>query len=334
MFSRVFVAGTFDKLHMGHEVLLLRAFTEGRMVTIGLTSDNFIAMYKSGGTVAPFAERKQQLVAWLTKKQLLKKAYIIAIDDPFEPAVSTTDYQALVVSNETKGKGIEINSMRQMKGFPAVELIEVTMVNAEDGMPISSTRLRNGEIHANGQLVMPDTLRKVLAKPLGTLLPGRREIHRAIDLHRRHIAITVGDMATFTLLTERRLPALIIIDHKVERKAYHDLDAFLESSGADIKKMTSGPGFIAHTVMNEIRSWGREILRTIIKQRILIIDGEEDLLTLPVLAYAPLGSFVYYGQPARIASQNDAGGPGEGLVEVEITQTKKEEAIALLSKFT
>ena len=53
-----------------------------------------------------------------------------------------------------------------------------------------------------------------------------------------------------------------------------------------------------------------------------IVDGEEDLLVLPVLEYAPIGSILYYGQP------------GKGIVEVVVTNTVKKEAKNLLSRFT
>lgn len=53
----------------------------------------------------------------------------------------------------------------------------------------------------------------------------------------------------------------------------------------------------------------------------ILIDGEEDLLVLPAIIYAPLGARVYYGQP------------GEGLVEVVVTHRKKRQALALLGKF-
>ena len=43
----------------------------------------------------------------------------------------------------------------------------------------------------------------------------------------------------------------------------------------------------------------------------IIVDGEEDLATLPAILYAPLGSAVVYGQP------------NEGSVLVDVTPEKK-----------
>jgi len=48
------------------------------------------------------------------------------------------------------------------------------------------------------------------------------------------------------------------------------------------------------------------------------VEGEEDLLTLPVIVLAPESTAVIYGQPM------------EGLVIVEVTSHKKDWALAVL----
>jgi hypothetical protein len=50
----------------------------------------------------------------------------------------------------------------------------------------------------------------------------------------------------------------------------------------------------------------------------MVIEGEEDLLTLPAILYAANDSFVIYGQPY------------EGIVIVKATPTKKKEIQAIL----
>jgi uncharacterized protein (UPF0218 family) len=50
----------------------------------------------------------------------------------------------------------------------------------------------------------------------------------------------------------------------------------------------------------------------------LIVEGEEDLLALPAVLYAPLNSLVVYGQPY------------EGVVVVRVTQEKKDEVAQTL----
>jgi uncharacterized protein (UPF0218 family) len=53
----------------------------------------------------------------------------------------------------------------------------------------------------------------------------------------------------------------------------------------------------------------------------LVIDGEEDLLALPAILFAPLGSLVLYGHWQL------------GVVGVEVTENSKKRAISLLNRF-
>jgi uncharacterized protein (UPF0218 family) len=52
----------------------------------------------------------------------------------------------------------------------------------------------------------------------------------------------------------------------------------------------------------------------------IVVDGEEDLLTLPVVKFAPLGSLVVYGQPCV------------GIVLVKITDQIKFEAELIMKR--
>jgi uncharacterized protein (UPF0218 family) len=50
----------------------------------------------------------------------------------------------------------------------------------------------------------------------------------------------------------------------------------------------------------------------------VVVDGEEDLLVLVAVLYAPVGGLVVYGQP------------GEGVVVVRVTDAKRAEALGIL----
>ena len=47
------------------------------------------------------------------------------------------------------------NAQREAKGFPPLEVVTIDYVMAEDGRPISSTRIREGEIDSEGRLKTP-----------------------------------------------------------------------------------------------------------------------------------------------------------------------------------
>ncbi len=345
VFERVFVAGTFDGMHKGHEAVLTRAFAVGEKITIGLTTDTFVRNLKSQISnikytnqiesrksplhIQPYVKRRAALEAWLKEKGYLRLAEIVPIDDPFEPAASARGVEALIVTRENKGRGMEINLMRKSRGIPPLVLLEVPMVEAQDRRAISSTRLRNGEIDRQGKLILPDSLRPVLAQPLGRVLTGEA-IAGSFKKHQGKIIITVGDVATRTLLEAGVTPSLLVIDNKVSRKPYRGLYPWKKSILLQSVVVKSGPGYIARAAVAAITQWAKGRGK---KRLVLDIDGEEDLLTLSAIVEAPVGSVIYYGQP-EMALWGCGPVGTSGLVEVVVTEEKKREAKALLAQFS
>ncbi len=316
MYPHVFVAGTFDRLHDGHKSFLSRAFATGDRVTIGLTSDEFVARFKNGGhKYLPFIEREKHLDAWISAHDFANRTTVIPIDDPYEPAASMEDLDAILVTSDNWGRGEEINKRRAGKGLAPLTLVEAPLVPAEDRKPISATRIANGEIDHAGRLIMPDNLRPELVKPLGDVLTGDA-IGSSIEKNRSGIIITVGDVTTKTLLTAGVTPSLTIVDFHVGRKLAPELDARLAGLNLFRVNIKSGPGYIAEEAIDFIKKWSSHPN----DKTVLVIDGEEDLLTLPAVSYGPVGSIVYYGQPEK------------GLVEV-YTDKKRDDAAMLLAKF-
>ncbi len=363
MYSHVFVAGTFDGLHKGHAFLLSCAFEAGKQVTIGLTSDIFVQKFKISNSqfsnnslkIRGYARRKQELETWLNSHGYKERAQVVPIDDPYEPAASDPQVEALVVTAQNKHRGEEINQKREQRGLKLLILVEVPLVPAEDGQPISTTRVRNGEIDKTGRLIMPETLRPQLQLPLGQVLTGS-EIISSLAAHRQQLLIAVGDVAAKTLLDAGVRPTLAIIDGKVGRKPFYETLKMLQLQKVkpfSLKPVKSGPGYISGEAIRALQAilerQGKLFFSQHLKaitHHVIIIDGEEDLLVLPAVIHAPLGTVIYYGQPARNAFSTrplryakhfgqvaDAGGPGEGLVEVVVTKKKQEEALALIAQF-
>jgi pantetheine-phosphate adenylyltransferase len=63
------------------------------------------------------------------------------------------ELEAIVVSPETRQRAEELNKLRTSKGLAALHIIEIPFVLAEDGTPISSIRIRYGEIDVHGKLL-------------------------------------------------------------------------------------------------------------------------------------------------------------------------------------
>jgi pantetheine-phosphate adenylyltransferase len=152
-FKKVAVGGTFDELHRGHKILLLRAFEIGDEVVIGLSSDKLVARLQKPHVTDSYMERKDKLEGFLNDLGVYNRSKIIELKDAFGTSVKDSDIQALVVSKETQPTAIKINQLREKKGYSALAIIAINMVPSENCAPISTTKIRKGEIDHEGHLL-------------------------------------------------------------------------------------------------------------------------------------------------------------------------------------
>jgi len=152
-FKVVAVGGTFDELHRGHKALLLKAFEVGERVLIGLCSDRLVESFYKPHITACYEKRLNELKSFLKKHNLLHRTEIIPLNDPFGVTLSGGCVEALIVSRETEAVGIKINEERLRRGLTPLEIVAIDMVPSEDYAPISTTRIRAGEIDREGKLV-------------------------------------------------------------------------------------------------------------------------------------------------------------------------------------
>jgi cytidyltransferase-like protein len=151
-YSVVATGGTFDGLHAGHRRLLEASFEVGDKVVIGLTSDEFAKRHGKSPR-SPFAEREVDLEAYLRARFPGRRYEVSKLDDFFGPGIASKEVQALVASPETEKRVETANALRAKRGFPPLELVVIDWVIAEDGKPISSTRIRAGKIDTEGRLL-------------------------------------------------------------------------------------------------------------------------------------------------------------------------------------
>jgi pantetheine-phosphate adenylyltransferase len=152
-FRKVAVGGTFDELHKGHKMLLIKAFEVGERVLIGLCTDEFVVKMGKPHVTAPYEARLKELQAFLKKLDLNYKAEIIPLNDPYGNTLTDKCIEALVVSEETKKTAIKINQKRNEARLPPLTIVTIRMVPAENCKPISTTRIRRGEMDREGHLL-------------------------------------------------------------------------------------------------------------------------------------------------------------------------------------
>jgi len=152
-FAKVAVGGTFDELHKGHKALLEKAFEIGEKVVIGLSSDEFVLKMGKPHKTANYSEREKELEAYLQENGFGSRAHIVQLDDPYGLTIKGKGIDALVVSKETEATAEKINEIRQKAKLSPLKIVAVGMVQAENSHPISTTRIRKGEIDRNGHLL-------------------------------------------------------------------------------------------------------------------------------------------------------------------------------------
>ena len=163
-------------------------------------------------------------------------------------------------------------------------------------------------------MILPENLRNELKIPLGELIlnsSSEKENHiRSVCSEK--VVITVGDATSELLLAMGLTPLLHIVDGQEKRERRSLPLADLINTELTVK---NNPG--------EISSDSFNLIKTIFEQKPpirLLVDGEEDLLVLPVCLFAPENSVVMYGQP------------NEGLVIAEITDEVREKVQKIVNQ--
>ena len=128
---------------------------------------------------------------------------------------------------------------------------------------------------------------------------------------------TIGDICTIKIIEEIRIPDLMIVDYKTKRdlSLTKEQKNIIESTDCKTVEVMSEAGTISKELYNEI-----EIAITKNKKTKIIVNGEEDLATLPVIKLCQIGAKVIYGMPDK------------GMVVVDVNQQTKERANKLLER--
>ncbi|MCU4718964.1 GTP-dependent dephospho-CoA kinase family protein [Halapricum hydrolyticum] len=166
-------------------------------------------------------------------------------------------------------------------------------------------------------LELPVDLRSELKTPLG---PVYTDAERLLADATTPI-VAVGDIVTYHLLEAGHTPAVALVDERTER----------ETVEQDVKAAVvgdNGPTAFdsRHTATNPAGTLTADLLSTLRRaidadeSTLVVVDGEEDLATLPAILAVPDGASVVYGQP------------GEGMVLVTAGPETRDHARSLLER--
>ena len=158
-------------------------------------------------------------------------------------------------------------------------------------------------------------LRVKLKEPFGTLIQGSipetmGKMENIVKQENPPRIVSVGDAISRNLHEHNMKPQLSITDNKCMRKKIEP-KVFEDATVVQVKNPKG-------TITEEAIAAIKKALESD-EYTHIIVDGEEDLLTLIAVLYAPEKSLVVYGQPY------------EGIVVVEVTVEKKAAAKKILN---
>lgn len=138
---------------------------------------------------------------------------------------------------------------------------------------------------------LPEALRPELARPWGPVLQTP-ELPAALA---GHAVAAVGDFVALTLLRLGIAPRLIAVDLHTQRGARSEEYARAFAGWGDrAVRVLNPPGEVTRAAWDAVRLAFAEPGTTRIE-----VEGEEDLLGIPVFLECPLGTRVLYGAPGR-----------------------------------
>jgi uncharacterized protein (UPF0218 family) len=120
----------------------------------------------------------------------------------------------------------------------------------------------------------------------------------------------VGDFVAANLIATGMSPDIVVVDNRTLRVEVKPVEHGLK----EVNVLNE-----AATINDE--AWLALRIAVTLKRRVaVVVEGEEDLLVLPLLAEMPLGSVIAYGQPH------------EGLVVVTVSEERRDWARDFLNR--
>ena len=165
-----------------------------------------------------------------------------------------------------------------------------------------------------GDYALTPSLRRKLKRPLGRFFPaaqvGGDEFLSLVVAS--SMIVTVGDRVTETLQEMTgRSPAVFVVDGMERRSA------------REVPRIAHGPTIKAKNPAGRITRSARSAIKRAFtgdKPVMVLVEGEEDLLTIPAVIEAPVGAVVFYGQPKA------------GVVAIEVNEKAKKRARDVLDR--
>lgn len=304
-FSQTWIGlgGTFDHFHAGHEHFLRFASKLGKPLKIGITTNKLVEDKPGSWEIESWSSRARQVAKFLDTLHV--RYDFVKLTDAVGPAIDDPSIVGLAVTEDTVGGALHINRLRAKLKLRPLETYVSTVIPAADGKPISSRRIREGEISRTG-VVYEESLKKLstLSKDAHTFFSKPQGKVVTSPIHNSYTKIcVVGDATLNTFISKNWLFDLAVYDKKSQRQPLITGET-----------LTLQPDKVVENKAGTISVQLIEALQACLQseKKLLFVNGEEDLATVALVLLLPFSSVVYYGQP------------NVGIVAIEVTEQKKE----------
>lgn len=329
------VAGTFDRLHAGHRSLISLAAQIAPKISIGVSSDDLVKGKVLADQIESFEIRQAAVSHFLKSLTDHPESLVFHLEDMYGIALTDRSLDSIYVTEESIENARIINYERKKRNMKELTLYEAPLVTGEDNTIISSSRIRTGIIDPDGMsyltpfdrsasFSLSDADRGELKTPLGDVIYGSsvdtsqagRSVINRLRADNPPLVVSVGDIVTRTLNELTYPPDISFIDNITARKAIRFHHVADELRGPYRNPAGTIQAHIAY-------KYATAVADVIIEDRHIQfeIEGEEDLLGLPAIMLAPLGSVVLYGLVDR------------GVVYVRVDAALKNYCRTLLGRF-
>jgi cytidyltransferase-like protein len=324
-YKSAILGGTFDHFHSGHQQLINVALNQTEKITLGIVEYIFPTDKNWVSSIENYATRLATLRSYLHEVNATERTTIIPIHDIYGTTLTDPNIDAIYVTDSTYHNAELINVERLKRNLSKLAIITVPYSRGDDNKIISSGRIRAGEIDRQGRSYLtyflqkeiyhlPDGLRATLQKPIGTITKNIHENRELIPA--ASFIISVGDIVSIDLQKSRFTPNVSIIDHHTRRRKL-DEDTIQKYFPITNYAFSNPAGFINSKFADIFLS----SINNSSPPQVILVNGEEDLLTLPTILLSPLDSYIVYGQY------------NVGMCIVKVTEELKNQIKLLLQQF-
>jgi phosphopantetheine adenylyltransferase len=139
-YNKVALGGTFDNMHYGHcKLLTLAALCCSERLTVGITGDAMLSKKANAEMISNFDFRRDTVESFIRSIKPRLQLNLAELSDPFGPAVTDPELEAIVVSSETIRGAFKINAIRVQRGMNP---LAVLVTYRTDSVVLSSTFIR------------------------------------------------------------------------------------------------------------------------------------------------------------------------------------------------